>query len=440
MRLSFLIFLTLPVCLFAQAVKDREGALRADREKMTHQDRWIYDDPELAFKKAQQNHRPVLAVLRCVPCLGCSRLDSSFMQDETLTHLLDQYVCLRLIKVNSLDLKRFQFDYDLSLSAIVLNADGTTYGRFGSWAHQKDPQLEETEGLKAFLEGALRLHQDYPKNKVALSAKQPKQTPYRTPLEMPAIAQNPRAFTPDLDWQGKVVQSCLHCHQIGDAAKSQLHDSGRPLPLKISHPFPEPKAIGINLTLTHRAQISSVIEGSPADQAGLQTGDEILFANQSPLISSADLSWLLHHLSSSRLDLIIERKGQRIHTTLALPENWRLEADISRRVGTWPMRAWIGGGMKLQDLTDQEREQNGLSLTQLALRAEHVGQYAKHAAAKRQGFRKGDLIVQIGPYNQRLSESKLFALLLKDNDFKPVLLKAKVLRNGKEISLSFPIQ
>jgi hypothetical protein len=39
---------------------------------------------------------------------------------------------VRVINANSLDLAKFQFDYDLSFSTIFFNADGTVYGRFGS--------------------------------------------------------------------------------------------------------------------------------------------------------------------------------------------------------------------------------------------------------------------------------------------------------------------
>lgn len=436
--LSLLPVLVLP--LFSQTVKDREGSVRADRAKMSQQDRWIYNDVDRAFEIAQQANKPVLVVLRCVPCLGCSGLDSSLNDDPALVPLLDQFVCLRLINVNSLDLSRFQFDYDLSLSALILNADGTTYGRFGSWVHQKNPELKEADGLQASLTAALTLHKNYPANKASLASKQPKKVPYKTPLDMPAIAKSPRAFTPDLDWQGKVVQSCLHCHQIGDAVKSQLHQARKPIPLFASHPFPSSDTIGIQLSPAHRATVRKVLPASPADRAGLQDGDEILSANGAPLISPADFSWALHHLQTTNLDLLVKRNGKPSKLSLKLPSTWRLETDISRRVGTWPMRAWIGGGMKLKDLTDKERDDRGIPSSQLALMAEHVGQYGEHAAAKRKGFKKGDIIIQVGKHTKRLSESKLFALLLKEQHTAPTSLKAKVLRNGKEITLSFPIQ
>ncbi|MDE0858531.1 MAG: hypothetical protein OSA93_00080 [Akkermansiaceae bacterium] len=113
------------------------------------------------------------------------------MRNHQLSPLLDQFVCLRLIDTNSLDLSRFQFDYDLSLSALILNADGTTYGRFGSWKHQKDPAQKSIKGFKASLTAALSLHKFYPKNKARLKGKQPRPLSYKTPLEIPQNRETP---------------------------------------------------------------------------------------------------------------------------------------------------------------------------------------------------------------------------------------------------------
>ena len=45
---------------------------------------------------------------------------------------MDQFVCVRLVQANTIDLTRFQFDFDLTFAAFFLNADLTIYGRFGS--------------------------------------------------------------------------------------------------------------------------------------------------------------------------------------------------------------------------------------------------------------------------------------------------------------------
>jgi hypothetical protein len=434
------LLLLIPLISLADTVKDREGSVRADKESMAENDRWIYNDVDAAFAKAKTEKKPVLVVLRCVPCLACVGIDGEITNSPELTPLLDQFVCLRLIDTNSLDLSRFQFDYDLSLSALILNADGTTYGRFGSWKHQKDPAEKSIKGFKASLTAALSLHKFYPKNKASLKGKQPRPLSYKTPLEIPQIAKHQRNFKPDLDWQGKVVPSCVHCHQIGDGLKAVYRDQKKPLPLRLSHPMPEPETVGIVFHDSKPTTIAKILPDSPAAKARLQPGDEILLVDGDTPISTADFSWTLHHLrDQDQLPLLITRKDILRPATLILPNNWRLKSDISRRVGTWPMRAWIGGGMKLESLSDKDRNRLKLKKDQLALRAVHVGQYNNHAAAKRAGFLKGDILIEVDGLKKNLSESQLFGTLLKRHP-KPTKLDCQIIRKGKTINLKFPIQ
>jgi serine protease Do len=427
--MKFLLFL-IPFIALAETVKDREGAVRSDREKMQNHDRWIYNDTDKAFAQATREKKPILVVLRCVPCLACAGLDNSITESNDLSSLLDHFVCLRLINTNSLDLTRFQFDYDLSLSALVLNADGTTYGRFGSWKHQKKPSNTSSTGFKTALTSALLLHKNYPANKASLADKQPLPISFKTPLQVPLIANNQRNFKPELDWQGKVVQSCVHCHQIGDGLKSVYHDQEKNIPLRLSHPMPAAETIGLTLAEDHRATITKVQPDSPSAKAGLKPGDEIITANKATLISPADLAWALHHLRDEDTLLFSIKRGGAIKlVTLALPKNWRLQSDISGRAGTWPIRAWIGGGMKLESVAGDH----------LGLVATHVGQYNKHAAAKRAGFKKGDILIEVDGITKRHTESQLFGVLLQRYS-KPTQLDATVLRNGKRLPLKFPIQ
>src|SRR6266404_5436155 len=129
--------------------KDREAAVRKDRAMLANNSRWIYNDFQRGFQEAKRVRKPLLVVLRCVPCLACAGIDSAVLLEESeLAPLLNQFVCVRIIDANALDLKLFQFDYDLSFSTLFFNADGTVYGRYGSWKHQKDPQDKTSGGLK----------------------------------------------------------------------------------------------------------------------------------------------------------------------------------------------------------------------------------------------------------------------------------------------------
>lgn len=421
----------------ADAVKDREGAVRNDKAAMENDARWLYNDIEAGFAAAKRSGKPLLVVLRCVPCLSCMGLDAGVIEDKSLAPLLDQYVCLRVINANTLDMTRFQFDYDLSLSTMIFNGDGTVYGRFGSWKHQKDRQDRATEGFKAALEAALKIHKGYPANKASLGGKQGAPSPYKSPLEIPGLEGK---YTKDLDWQGKVVQSCVHCHQIGDALRGTLREQKKPLTNELIFPQPQPETIGLTLAEDSAARISAVADESPAAKAGIKAGDDLMVLDEQPLISAADVSWVLHRApASGSLKAVVKRGGTAAVLPIQLPAGWRRNADISRRVGTWGMRGMATGGLVLEDLPFADRAGLSLAKDALALRVKFVGQYNKHAAAKNAGWQQGDILVEIDGLKEHLSEGALIGHLLQKH-FPGEKLEATVLRGGKKMTLSLPMQ
>lgn len=421
-----------------ETVADRKGAVLKDRATLENDARWIYNDYERGFAEGKRTGKPVLIVLRCIPCLACAGIDARVLLSNTeLSPLLDQFVCVRVINANALDLSRFQFDFDLSFSTLIFNGDGTLYGRYGSWTHQKDPREETTDGFRKSLETALEIHKAYPSNKESLAGKQPGPSSYKTPIEMPTLQGK---YSRNLDWEGTVVQSCVHCHQIGDALRAGYRTKGDRLPSNLVYPFPGSEAIGVDLAVDQVARIKRVAPGSAADKTGLRAGDDIVSLDGQRLVSNADLSWALHNApDTASLKTVVQRDGKTLQLTLTLAEGWRRHADISRRVGTWSMRAMALGGMLLEELSETDRETRGLKKDQLALRAKHVGEYGEHAAAKKAGFKKDDVLVEIESSTARQSESELIGRMLRDH--KPgEAIKAVVLRGNDRIELAWPIQ
>lgn len=424
--------------VYGEAVKDREGAVRGDRAKMEGDKRWIYDDYGRGFAEAKKTGKPLLVVLRCVPCLACMGIDAQVLLEEAeLAKRLDQFVCVRLINANALDLALFQFDYDLSFTTMFFNADGTVYGRYGSWTHQKNSQETATAGYTKALDAALAIHRGYPANRAALDGKQGMAMPFKAPTEIPMLAAK---YKPQLDWEGKVVGSCVHCHMIGAAYQTWHRSKREPMPEQWLHPWPEPETIGLTLASEEVARVSSVAPDSVAAQAGLQAGDEIASFNGQPLVSIADVSWALHRApSAATLPVEVSREGQTKALSLTLPEGWRRKSDVTRRASIWPMRGMALGGLRIEPLSDEARQANGIAPGALALGVLNVGQYGMHAAAKKAGFQKEDVIIEIDGLAEPMGESQLIDHLLQTR-FPGDKVRVIVLRGKERKELELPMQ
>lgn len=424
--------------LLAEAVKDREGAVRKDREERENDPRWIYNDLDRGFAEAKATGKPLMVVLRCVPCLACSGIDAQVLLENTeLSPLMDRFVRVRLINANAIDLARFQFDYDLSFTTLFFNADGTVYGRFGSWSHQKNSQDRTTDSFRRALEATLEIHRGYPANRDSLAGKQGAPSPYRTPVDIPGLQGK---YTRFLNWNGKVVPSCVHCHQVNDALRITRRAAKETLPLDLIYPHPAPETLGLTLSPAHIARVEAVAPGSPAAAAGLQPGDDLVQVAGQPLISPADLSWALHrHPDSGPLEARLRRGNSDRTVRIDLPAGWRARSDISRRVGTWGMRAMAAGGLQLEDVPDAERSRLGLAADTLALRVRHAGEYGEHAAAKKAGFRKDDILVAVEGSRARQTESAFIGSILTRH-VPGTRLPVEVLRGAERLELQLPVQ
>jgi predicted metalloprotease with PDZ domain len=338
-----------------------------------------------------------------------------------------------------MDLSLFQFDYDQSFAVFFLNADGTIYGRFGTRSHRTHWSDDVSiEGLAQAMKGALELHAAYPSNKAQLAAKRGPKPEYAAPEQFP---QHKGRYTSTLDYQGKVVQSCIHCHQIGDALREVVRTRNDPLPESLLFPYPHPKAIGLVLDPGKRATVRSVGEGSPAARAGFRPGDEIVSLAGQPLLSIADVQWVLHQTrpTGSELTAKVRRGDQTANLTLTLPSGWRKQDDISWRASSWGLRRMATGGLVLEALTDEQRREASLPEDSMALRVKHVGQYGAHAAAQRAGFRQGDIVVAFDGQTTLAREADLMAYALQQR--RPgESVSVTVLRSGKEVTLKLPMQ
>src|SRR5207244_8084077 len=233
-----------------------------------------YNDLARGFAEAKKTGQPLLVVLRCIPCEQCVKLDDDLVEkDERLRPLLEKFVRVRVVSANGLDLSLFQFDTDQSFAVFMLNADGTIYGRFGTRSDQTHWANDVSiAGLAKALEGALALHQAYPANKEALAGKKGPPPDFAAPEKYPKLAGK---YGSQLNYEGNVVQSCIHCHQIGDAQRQFYREKNGEIPEQVLFPYPHPKAISLILDPRERAKVLRVDTGPLAEKAGFKPTDSI---------------------------------------------------------------------------------------------------------------------------------------------------------------------
>ena len=446
MRLSIAVLCSLCLVLAATSTqgeepkKTREQKVREDREKVEKVGYWIYNDLAKGFTVAKQSGKPILVILRCLPCEECVKLDDELMDnDPELRPLLDQFVRVRVVGTNGLDLSLFQFDTDQSFTAFLLNADGTIYGRFGTRSHRTDWVGDVSlAGMARALEGALELHKSYPASKASLAAKRGPKPEFASPEQFPTLKEK---YTSALNYSGNVVQSCIHCHQIGDAQRDLLRSKKEAIPEQVLFPYPHPKAIGLVLDPKERATVVEVTAGSPAAKSGLQMGDRIETLAGQPLLSMADVQWVLHHTvaAGATIPAIVRRGDQTLPLELKLPAGWRQLDNIAWRSSSWGLRRMATGGFFSTEMTPEERRDAGLPAIGMTLRIKHVGQYAPHDAAKQAGLLKDDIVIEFDGRIDLIRESDLLAYGVTKH-FPGDKIKVKILRNGKPMELTLTIQ
>jgi len=437
-RAALLLVFALALAAPAAAQNPREKKVRDDKVKVEADGYWIYNNLPKAFAEATTSGKPVVVVLRCIPCEECVKLDDELVNtDPALRPLLDEYVRVRVVSTNGLDLSLFQFDYDQSFACFLLNADGTVYGRFGTRSHRTNWVGDvSTDGLAKALRGGLDLHADYPKNKAALAAKRGPAPDFPVPEKYPGLSK----YGPALNYEGNVVQSCIHCHQVGDAVKALYRAKKEPIPDAVLFPYPHPKSQGLVFDPKEKATLLAVEPGSSAAKAGFRAGDAVKTLNGQPLLSIADVQWVLHHTpgGGGAIRAEVVRGGKPIDVTWVLATGWRQRDDISWRASAWGLRRMTTGGMLLEALAAGDRPA-GVAKDGMALRAKHVGQFGPHAAAKAAGFQVGDVIVSFDGKTDLARETDLFAhaaTARKAGDKVPV----KVVRGGKTVELVLPMQ
>jgi hypothetical protein len=396
--------------------------------------RWIYDDLDAGYAEARKTGKPMLVVLRCVPCKGFKDIDKQTRTEETeLAALFDKFVCVRIVQMWGADLSVFQFHDQLNWAVFFMNADRTIYGRFGTKDLKPGAMLDADKastvaGLRKACEGALEIHAAYPGNKASLAGKTGPAPMAKTPEQLPGAAGRELKLATAAT-QGK---GCFHCHSVQDLEFRSLRVAGQPIPDRQLWAYPMPDVLGLKFDPNERATLAAVAPGSAGEKAGFKSGDRVVSLEGQPLLSVADVQWVLHQAAEpSKLKAQIDRGGSKQDLTLSLEAGWRRAVPWldAASVG-WIIRQTVGG-MRLEAVTPQDRSKNNLGADAPALKIRDLSpDFVKdrNASPKKAGLQKGDLIVAVDGAKVPATEQDYLLLLLAKKPGSKVELT--VMRDG----------
>ena len=343
--------------------------------------------------------------------------------DPELKALLEQFVCVRIVQMYGLDLRQFAFDGVQTWLAFLMNADGTIYGRYGSRSKLNEDRENSVEGFKAALRGALALHRELGADpggvRAQLAGKLPKEAPpWPRPESIPTLQQNERFQAPFSSNSG-VKAGCIHCHMVPQNEIRSLRASEAAIPDRHFFPYPLPRAVGMHMDPSAAATVRQVRDESPAAAAGVEAGDRIVRMEGQPILSTADLQWVLHHAADADdLELQVKRgtAAELLTVSLALADGWRRRGGEWRFTNPALLRQILGFNVK--EVPAQRAQRLGLE-SKLAFTVDRTDRELRMAS----GLGNLDLIVAIDDRREPMTLGDLTAYVARE---KPPGSKLKV--------------
>ena len=331
-----------------------------------------------------------------------------------------------MTQMNEVDVRRFEFDFDTTWSAFLVDADLNIYSRYGG----RDENVADSRMSKASLLHTMQAVLDVHRQRADLKPEELKASQHPAPGE--------RATPEDIPLLKNNHEGCVHCHQVREyAALQAAHDGLFKRRMLFGYPLPE--NLGIKLERDHGHRVGRVFESSPAAAADLRAGDVIERVNDVPVRSEADIRWALHRLPDREpLVIAVERPRaglppEQVQVKLQPEGAWRhteLGWRKSLRSVPFPI-GFIAYGLGREERRAAGLPADTLAIKVLSVRGAGLGENVQ--------LRKGDLIVNLaGRTGSRTFEefkSDLLRLYEPENKVQLTVVRAGV---KVELSGKFP--
>ena len=293
-----------------------------------------------------------------------------------------------------------------------MNHQGKIYGRFGGRDAKGADTRNSIAGLRFAMESALAEHRKAPSAKSDRSAQKPFY-----------IEKAPTA---------KVYQGCIHCHQVKEILRQDEINAGAWIRESI-YTYPLPENVGVTLDLSRGNLVREVKPGSPADRAGLKTGDTLQALNETSIHSFADAQYGLHKSPlTGKIPLAWQRDGKTLEGALNVTAGWR-RTNVTWRPSLLDMLPSLT--VYGTDLTTKEKQSLGLDEKRLAFRQDET----VHSAAKAMGVQPNDIILGVDGKHLEMSMDQ-FLGYVRQNYLIGEAVTINLIRNGKRVDLAVKLK
>lgn len=322
--------------------------------------------------------------------------------------MADDFVRVRLLRIQNVDINLFEFDWDLTWSVFFMHPDGKVYGRYGGRDASGADSRNTLAGLRYAMQAALATHRE----------RQAEPPPARG--KSLVITSIPVA---------KLFRSgeCIHCHQVKEILRADAKEKGTWTRDGL-WTYPLPENIGVTLDKDKGNLVKSVAAKSAAQAVGIEAGDFIDAIAGARVRSFADAQYALHHAPwTGAVDIAWVREGKKREGKLTLAAGWKKTNPTWRpsMLDLFPALALYG-----DDLTGPEKTRLGLAADQLAFRQTDPAPARVQAI----GVRGGDVILGIN--DEKMTGSvEQFLAYVRRNYIVGDRVTLNLIRGGKRLDL-----